>query len=104
MKTQLFVRRPFDVEAVQVTKENMEEVAKWCDGRVQHTATREGPVAYIKVRVHRPLGVRQTQAFIGDWILYSTGYKVYLDEAFHASFEAVDKDPTLFDTEEAQKV
>lgn len=91
METIKFVRRPFYIDAVQVTEENIEEVAKWCGGDVR---TNSDARKYIKVRVHRPFGDRQTQAFIGDWVLYSvSGYKVYTPRAFANAFEeAVLKD------------
>lgn len=86
LKTDKFARKPFYVDAIQVTAENMEAVAEWCQGDVVKT---EAPKAnYIKVRVHRPMTPRQTQAFVGDWVLYAgTGFKVYTDRAFQGSFE-----------------
>lgn len=82
-----FVRKPFYVDAVQVTDENMHEVAQWCGGQVQQELTQVKP--YIKVRVHRPLNERQSRAFVGDWVLYGVtgGYKVYTPKAFENSFE-----------------
>lgn len=82
-----YVRKPFYVEAVQVTAENMEDVAKWCSGELRKQGEDE---SYIKVWVQRPLDERQTKAFIGDWVLYAgTGFKVYMTKAFEKSFEAV---------------
>jgi hypothetical protein len=96
VKTAKFVRKPFPVEAVQVTERNMEEVAAWCQGDIQFTNPRPAPAGddgrrrFIKVRVLRPMGEKQTQAFAGDWVLYAgTGYKVYRDAAFHNSFDRV---------------
>jgi hypothetical protein len=87
MKTHKFARKPFYVDAIRVTKDNIEEVARWCQGEIL-TDAEQGP--YIKVRVHRPLTERQTQAFLGDWVLYAgTGYKVYNPKAFDKSFEKV---------------
>lgn len=87
MKTHKFARKPFYVDAVRVSEENIEEVAAWCQGEVL-TDAEEG--RYIKVRVHRPQTDRQTKAFIGDWVLYSgTGFKVYTPKAFDKSFEKV---------------
>ena len=84
MKTDTYIRKPFEVDAIQVTVENMAEVAKWCQGTVRSSADGK----YIKVRVMRPANVRQSQAFVGDWVLYAgTGYKVYGDRAFQKSFQ-----------------
>jgi hypothetical protein len=82
-----FLRRPYPVEAVLVTEENMAAVAKWCQGDIRNTTDGK----YIKVRVHRPLNERQTKAFPGDRILYAgTGYKVYTPNAFDKSFMKAD--------------
>jgi len=86
MSTNLYVRRPFEVTAVQVTEDNLAEVADWCEGEVRETA--EG-TKFVKVRVYRPMNSRQTRAFVGDWVLYSgRAYKVYTVRAFEQSFMA----------------
>lgn len=97
IETNKYARRPFYVDAVQVTEENMAEVAKWCQGDVMtddkaltapELSGDDHP--YVKVRVHRPLTERQTKAFAGDWVLYAgTGFKVYTPKAFEKSFVAV---------------
>jgi hypothetical protein len=87
MKTHKFARKPFYVDAVRVSEDNIAEVAEWCQGEVLSDGD-EGK--YVKVRVHRPLTDRQTKAFIGDWVLYAgTGFKVYTPKAFDKSFEKV---------------
>ena len=89
LQVDTYERQPYNVEAVPVTAANMEEVAEWCGGDIR-TMKKPGeakPKKYIKVRVHRPLAEKQTQAFVGDWVLYAgTGYKVYTDNAFKKSF------------------
>lgn len=86
LKTHKFARKPFYVDAVRVSEANMEDVAKWCEGAVQ--SNDEG--VFISVKVHRPLTERQTQAFIGDWVLFAgSGFKVYTPKAFDKSFEKV---------------
>ena len=96
LKTQKYARRPFYVDAIQVTEENMEEVAEWCMGNIQVTEKGEGEEErYIKVRVHRPNTERQTMAYPGDWILYAgTGFKVYTASAFSRCFVEPDEDKT----------
>lgn len=86
MKTHKFARKPFYVDAVRVSDANMEEVAEWCKGTIEKSE--EG--TFIKVEVHRPLTERQTQAFVGDWVLFAgSGFKVYTPKAFDKSFEKV---------------
>lgn len=102
MKTTKFMRRLFHVEAVQVTAENMEEVATWCEGEVKSTGS-DAP--YIKVKVRRPLNEKHTRAFIGDWVsLSETGFKVYAKRSFQNTFtELASEDGTMNvfrDTEE----
>lgn len=85
-----FVRKPIYVDAVRVTVENMPQVAEWCESAISTTTLRgrATSIPYIKVDVHRPASPRQTQAFVGDWVLKSnTGFKVYQDAPFHDSFE-----------------
>jgi hypothetical protein len=90
-----YARKPFFVDAIQVTEDNISEVAEWCQGEVRTSETPgeddSEEERYIKVRVHRPLTDRQTKAYIGDWVLYAvTGFKVYPTKAFHQSFEPAD--------------
>jgi hypothetical protein len=92
LDTQRFVRKPLFVEAVRLTLENFDEVAKWCQGEINRDPTSDNPMetSYIRVRVHNPMNARQTKLFIGDWLLYTErGYKVYTNNAFRKSFEQV---------------
>ena len=84
LETMKYVRKPFYIDAVQITALNLENVAKWVDGDVRT----DDQGQYVKVRVHRPITDRQTKAYPGDWVLYAgTGYKVYTPKAFANSFE-----------------
>lgn len=88
LKIEQYQRKSYDVDVVQVTEENMEEVAKWCQGDVRTLKSRGEEKRYVKVRVFQPKGERQTQAFVGDRVLYAgTGYKVFTENAFQRSFE-----------------
>lgn len=101
--TKKFIRKPLYVDAVQITIENFNEVAKWCQGEVRDyqdnvlndsRAENEAIERYIHVRVHNPKNVRQTKAYIGDWLLYTErGYKVYTQKAFKNSFDEVPTEP-----------
>lgn len=77
-------------EYVRVTDENLRAVAAWYDGHVYVKPNKNiETVAYIKVPVRRPNNERQTQAFVGDWVLKSEqGFKVYGPKAFADSFES----------------
>lgn len=103
MQTEKFTRKPFPIDAVQVTNENMAAVAKWCQGEVLTTDPKiaeqlghpeEGGKPYISVKVRNPMNDRQTQAFDRDWVVYAgKGYMVYTNKAFRRSFEPVFKTP-----------
>lgn len=84
-KTKRARRRDIYVEYVQVTSENMPELAKWCKGKIRRT--RNG-AEYIYVNVLYPKEPKQSKAFAGDFLLSSpTGFKVYTERGFHKAFE-----------------
>jgi hypothetical protein len=91
IETTKYARKPFYVDAVRVTQNNIEDVAAWAQGEVRRDTDTGREIPYIHVRVFRPLDDRQTKAFIGDWVLYAgTGYKVYTNRAFLNSFDKVE--------------
>ena len=104
LKIERYVHVPLYVQAVRVTAENMEEVVEWCEGAMC-TVEEEGkePVDYIKVATIRPIRARQTQAFVGDWVLKTgMGLKVYNNKAFHKSFIAApESEPSVLARAEA---
>ena len=102
IQTTKYVRKPLFVDVIQVTEENIAEVATWCQGEIQDdpsgllvggvgSGKMHNGCRYIFVRVHSPRNPRQNKAYVGDWILYTErGYKVYTTKAFFASFELVE--------------
>jgi len=86
MQTVMYTRKPLTVEAVQVTDENLYEVAQWSGGDVNtnpHTGKK-----HIQVAVLHPLHQKQSRASVGDWVLKSSqGFKIYADTAFQKGFE-----------------
>ena len=97
IETQQYARKTFIIEAVQVTEDNIEEVAEWCSGDVRQVVGKDTEIKrYVKVRVHHPLNERQTKAFVGDWVLYAgTGYKVYTPKAFAGCFIPMKEEVTI---------
>lgn len=91
--TQPYLRKPLIVDAVQVTVENFEAIAAWCQGTITNNDSsvveKVNPGGqHIHVRVHNPKTPRQTKAYVGDWLLYTErGYKIYTQKAFAASFD-----------------
>lgn len=82
-----YIRKPLYVDAVRVTEQNFDDLVAWCNGSVET----EGKKRFIRVRVNTPKIPRQTQAFVGDWLLWTerSGFKVYTNRAFHFSFDPV---------------
>ena len=100
------MRKPFYVDVVRVTKDNMAQVAEWCSGELR-MLNREGsePVPYIQVQVIRPVNDRQTRAFAGDWVIKTeTGWKVYTHKAYKDSFDNLPEVPLEYQTQEDLQV
>jgi hypothetical protein len=106
METRTYVRNPLVVEAVQVTPENIYEVAKWCGGEVHKDDMTvkqvEGPdiqVRHIKIEALHPKNKRQERANFDDWVLKSKqGFKVFEHTAFQNGFHeatGVEKDEAI---------
>lgn len=93
MKLERYTRKPFNVDAAQVTEENFEQLAEWIPGAEIREQKVNGKLKrYIKVKVKNAQNERQTKAFVGDWVLYSdsgSGWKVYTKNAFERSFQPV---------------
>lgn len=99
-----YTRKPFVVEAVELSPENIDEVAEWCSGEIRTSdlsqrGGQEGFQQYIKVPVKRPMNDRQTRAYYGDWVVAQEGsFKVYMPRAFETSFDK--QVETMLDTVE----
>lgn len=90
-----FVHKPLYVEAIEVTDDNMIEVAKWCGGEIHSYQPKVGEARnYIKVPVKNALNERQTQAFAGDSVLKVGGtFKAFTAKAFAKSFNPIAEEP-----------
>lgn len=100
IKPRQFVRKAFYVTGVQVTEDNMAEVAEWCGGTVRENG--EGHL-FIKVHTTKAIYDRQTRALPGDWVLKAgKNWKVYTNKAFEEVFEAVRKNDERTDKEETK--
>jgi len=81
-------RKEYTVDGVQVTLENMHDVARWCGGEVFLEEIKDIPTPFVKVPVHRPLNEKQTKAYVASYVLQSpTGFKVYTERAMEKNFE-----------------
>jgi len=83
-----YLRKPFEVRAVQVTVENIVDIAHWCKGELVNGEKNNKTVTCIQVKVSNPISDKQTRAFVGDWVLRTkSGWKVYTNKAFRTCFE-----------------
>lgn len=100
LEVKKFVQNPLYANAVLVTEENMAELSQWCEGAI--LSSHEG-IPFIKVTVIRSKHERQSQAFVGDWVLRTQfGYKVYTPKAFERSFTEIEEsDPKAVELLEA---
>lgn len=89
LKVKKYWSKPTQVEAIQVTHQNMAEVSRWCAGQIK-TVKDEGTDRvrkFIKVKVWRAQSDKLTQAFVGDWVIRrGTNFKVYSEAAFKNNY------------------
>jgi hypothetical protein len=79
-------RKSFDVDYVEVTDENMVEVAAWCGGRV--VAANGEVAAHIHVSDKNTMNSRQKKAYVGDLVLrQGTSFKSFTQKSFKRSFD-----------------
>lgn len=84
------IRIPFEVNAIQVTPTNMEEVAKWCGGKILEDPNKGEQMSrkYIYVNTPNPPSERQKHAYLGDWVLkLNKNFKVFTKSAFDKNFQ-----------------
>lgn len=109
-------RRTFEIVACRITKDNIDEIADWCGGRVgfegnflkndlddvpykherqfiENWETR----AYVELRVLVNRNPELAKARIGDWITGGRSFKIYRDDSIASIFEPKD-------TEKLQKI
>lgn len=96
MKATRFMRKPFFVEAVEVTVDNMAEVAEWCQGHIINSTGR----SFIRVPVYRATHPKQTEAYVGSIVTLSVrdsekSFKVYERMWLESNFIELEGDSVL---------
>lgn len=92
LQIKTYMRKPLSIQAVQLSAENISQVAAWCNGEIlTYSPVDElACAASIKVPVlqsGRFGGGTRDVATVGDWVLSSNkGFKVYTKKAFEQSF------------------
>lgn len=96
IETTTFQRKTFRVKAVQVTEENLDELAKWCGGAVRlEPIGMDGFKPYVEVTTCRVPTARisrhvKDRAYVGDWITRlsdANNFRVYRNKSFKVAFE-----------------
>jgi hypothetical protein len=110
-----YERKTFLVQAVQVTADNMQDVADWCGGEIVPTPPRYkrqgSPATAVKVPISVPSSIvfneRHSLGLAGDWVVNGAfgakgtqGFKVYQPTAFAAGFEPRDVEQKTTDAQE----
>jgi hypothetical protein len=73
---------------MQVTAENIFEIAEWCEGFVKRSDFDGVLKTYIEVPVTVKNGVKRDKAFVHDWVTRTDrSFKAYRNEAFKIAFE-----------------
>lgn len=91
MKIENFTRRPFEVNAVQVTPQNAEEIAEWCGGKVgtieYKLAGFKTPLNMVLVPGNGPKSGQMVEARIGSWVVErQRNFRVYRKKQFEDAF------------------
>jgi hypothetical protein len=90
MDVNKYDRKPFTVEAVQVTPQNAEAVAEWCGGKVETVAT---PMMGTKMDLPAVVvpgkgSAKDETAQVGSWVVKrKETYRMYKRQAFESSFQ-----------------
>jgi hypothetical protein len=88
MDTKKARKKSFDVDYVEVTEANIEEVAVWCGGRVIGSDKDR----YIKIIDKGALNERQTKAYLGDFVVHharANTYRTFNKKNFWRTFEEI---------------
>ncbi|QEQ94685.1 hypothetical protein SEA_SOSHI_72 [Streptomyces phage Soshi] len=86
ISTSQFMQDP--VDAVQITPENINQLALWVHGEVK--VDRTTGRRYIEMEVSHPTGRRMAKAYPKDWIVtVRTVRRVYGNRAFTSTFKPV---------------
>jgi hypothetical protein len=92
MDTQEAIRKSFPVKVVQVTLQNIEEVAEWCGGTIAQRPTRmlgtETLLPVIQLKTQVGGREREFDATLGSWVVELNGsFRAYKHTQFMSSFD-----------------
>lgn len=103
-----YSRKSFKVQAVQITKENILEIARMARGEYRTTVEIKGwnrnkPQDHIFLPRNVRTSGNQAMAFVGDWFLMvGASYRFYSEKAFKGIFQP--KPETMKESERSAAV
>lgn len=106
LELQEAIRKPFPVKVIQVTLQNIEAVAEWCNGTIEQRPTRmlgtTTDLPVIKIQGQGDHRNKQFEAALGCWVVGLNGsFRSYKPLQFDAAFDVL---PSLEESiEEGQK-
>lgn len=97
MKIQQYTRKPFPVNAVQVSLADIDAIAEWCKGTIELVPTKmlgtETPLPVIKIQGQGDNRGKEFTATLGCYVVEQKGsFRVYKPSQFDASFELMEDD------------
>ena len=92
MDIKQYTRKPFPVAAVQVTLQNIDEIAEWCKGTIEQVSTKMlGTMTFlpaVKIQGQGENRGKEFTATLGCWVVEHKGsYRVYKPAQFEATFD-----------------
>ena len=83
---EIWERNSFEVEAVQVTSQNLGAVALWTEGEVCRQNTHNGRW-YVLVDCVEYNRLRQSKVFVGDWVIkVQNQFKHYRNDSLRLAY------------------
>ena len=86
-----YTTKPAEVHAVQITEENMIEVAKWCQGKL---ASEENPKdathvsQFIRLENSLITSKRHAKGYVDDWVVKKgNSFRIFTPSNFNRDFE-----------------
>lgn len=84
-----YIKRPLEVEAVQISNDSIEEIEDWGNGLLQIIKTVDSSTFYPRISVKIRTSTGYHTAADGDWIIKGVDGNFYActDEIFHKLYE-----------------
>lgn len=94
MELKQYTRKPFPVAAVQVTLQNIDQVAEWCKGTIEQRPTKmmgtETLLPIIRLKGQGDNRGKDFEAALGCWVVELKGsFRSYKPAQFDASFDEI---------------